>query len=262
MKKLSLFIITFALLILHPLLGMEQRQNEGEVSIAGLLKEDVLRALWVNASGTSDADTARAYALTTSLPCPTREEATRYLSGNSGGYFQGRKLGIYFNEDNTFRSYGYNKNHGPLRAEKVVQALREFPDKPIAKLYVSVFEEVNEAEQALMKELQQQGQTDKMLARYSSFSAIKDADCVATLLAMDLDTKQTKGAKEFAKGIAAHLNRDSKPTTTSAPNPSPAVSPKSSPAASLKEDEFPDKFKRDMGPGLRKMFGGKEPEKK
>jgi hypothetical protein len=210
---------------------------------------------------------------------PTFEAASDYLKGSSsGGYFQGRKVPDTFRDNDTYNSYGYNQWHGLQRAQKVVEALRKLSNTgpitlgAISKLYVSVWDQVRVKECAQMDALIKEGKSNEALAMYKYHSVRSDADCVGVTGAMDLDPQQKAGAQMFARGLANRHFEMQTPgndvPSAATPKPStPASTPITSPAPprdnkSSQQESLAPETKQLMGPGLRRMFGGKEPEGK
>ena len=154
MKKISAILFTFILLLVSPTSSVEQAENPNLVSYEGLRREHVFLALWVNASGSTNVEYAKLYLVTSTLPCPTVEEAEKFLNGprNSGGYFRSRKVHETFGENNTYACFAYNMAHGPERAQKVIEALRALSIngpityESISKLYVSVWQTIFDQE--------------------------------------------------------------------------------------------------------------------
>ncbi|MBX9804364.1 MAG: hypothetical protein K2Y18_01275 [Alphaproteobacteria bacterium] len=271
MNKHIAHIFSYTFLLASPLMAMEEPidvPDSDKISITGLKREHVVQALWVNASGTGNAEIARAYMPTATFPLPTQEEARQFSSKSTGSYFMGRKMPIAFGED-SFGGYGYNMNHGPNRAQKVIEALRILAEKgdvteaALKKLYVPVLDEVLKIEWAKMNALIAKGEMERTFPMHTNLTAIKDADCVGLTMAMDLNGEQTKGAQEFAKGLAGHyMGRGTNTTQTPAPTPTTTPPPPSTKEDAVSTPPLSNKFEEDMKAGLQGMFGGKSEKKK
>jgi len=191
-----------------PLLGMDQPDNNEAVSYKGLKKEHVLVALWVNASGTgSQTESGEAQLFLTTLQgrAPTFQEASEYLSiGGRVDYFHGRKIAGVFTNDDTYLCHAYNKKHGPQRAQKVVAALRALSSitpQAVAKLYISVLDEVMTRDGALMKELMRDGKTAEAFKIHQCLNVRKDADGTGYMMSSATSAEDSGFVQSIASGF-------------------------------------------------------------
>jgi hypothetical protein len=308
MKKFASLLL-FSLFLMKPLFAMDgpQQQDPDIVSIAGLKHEHVLLALWNSASGGNDPMGQVLFLAANTKNRPTEDMAKQYLHGpSSGGYFCTRKVSPPSGD--TYYCKPFNDNHGNGRAQLIIQALQErslvgpMTLEDIFKIYIPVpanlgtekqaemealrkagkFEEatmtqayaLREKEDARMQAFVKMGNMEAAMAIFSARSRREDAEVGGFLtrtLAQDGTAEQRVGAKDFNRGMAVHLARQTggkSPFAPKAYSSAPPPSPTQSPPPQSKTDAQNDlsvETQKVLAEGLRGMFGGaasKKPEPK
>lgn len=278
MIKHVFLILSFILYSQISINGAEFENDPNYAPYTGLNRGHVLLALWVNASGTGSASSIEEpmnYIASIPLPCPTIEQATEHLSDLHSphvyrvgpNFFKGRDISGYFTKDDVYCCENYNKMHGPLRAQKVIAALRALPDKSqgtISKLYISVIDAVSERDSAQMRSLMAANKMDEAFKVRSFLSVRQDADAIGLGLAMattrpDVEAMEKWAVELFkihASKIAPHLAKSAKPTSSSSAKAAASTPPISGVAtAASPSPTYATEFEKNLAKGLQKMWG-------
>jgi len=224
MKRLSIFLILFSLFLTKSFLAIETNKNEdaNKISIAGLKKEHVILALWNSATGTNAAQLSLAYLITNVHSRPTEQAAQEFANSQFGhDYFVGRKVPPNFKGDE-YDCADYNRDHGPNRAQKIIEALKncslEGPLTPekIFTIFVPLDQKYNKEEEDLMHKLLKEGKSREAFAMLEARTIRLDAEVagqVGSSQNANSTPDQIKSITEFTRGMMQlHVFKKSSPT--------------------------------------------------